>query len=36
MIGILKEDLDEIRQTWEYCGFPISEKEVFDILEGRA
>ena len=36
MIAILKKDLEEIKEAWEYCGFPISEKEVFDILEGRA
>lgn len=36
MIAVFQDDMDEIRKTWEYCGFPISEKEVFEILEGKA
>lgn len=35
MIGILKEDLNEIREVWAYCGFTISEQEIFDIVEGK-
>ena len=36
MIAILKKDLEEIKDAWAYCGFQISEQEIFDILEGRA
>lgn len=33
MIGILQETLDEIKRAWEYCGFSISEREIFKIAE---
>lgn len=36
MKAILKEDIDEVMSVWSYCGFPITEREIFEILEGRA
>ena len=36
MIAVFQDDMEEIKEAWAYCGFPISEQEIFDILEGRA
>ena len=33
MIAILKEDIEEIKQAWEHCGFVISDEEIFEIAE---
>jgi hypothetical protein len=32
-MAILKEDLEQIREVWEYCGFPITDEEIFKIAE---
>lgn len=33
VMAILKEDLEQIREVWEYCGFPITDEEIFKIAE---
>ena len=33
MIAILEETLQEIKHVWEHCGYHISEKEIFEIME---
>ena len=33
MIAIYQETIDEIKKAWEYCGFVISDEEIFKIAE---
>jgi hypothetical protein len=33
MIAIYQKTIDEIVRAWEYCGFSISEREIFKIAE---
>lgn len=33
MIALLEETLEEIKYVWEQCGYHISDKEIFEIME---